>query len=108
MSYSIYNTVGNVFNTFGFIDGIADTVFDLFTLSNEIRLKGECRSRTFILYPARTAGNTRIVRLNSLAVVRKVIRRRASCFDPWASDEEKRLLREARSLGVKMFRTWRD
>lgn len=92
------------FKAFGFIDEIADTVFDLSILANEIRFKDRCRIHTRVLYPARTVKNTRLIRLTSTVVVRKVIRRSAPCFNPWASVEEKRLLHEAQSLGLKMFR----
>lgn len=104
MSSLLYNSVANEYKGFGFVDEIADTVFNISILANEIRLKDECRTRTFVLRPARTIYNTRIVHLTSTAVIRKIIRKRAACYNPWASAEEKRLLHEAQSLGIKMFR----
>lgn len=104
MSYSIYNTVGNVYNTFGFVNEVAETVFDISNLENEFRLRDACRAKTIILYKARTRKNTRTVQLYSTVVVKKIVRRHSARFSPWVSTEEKRLLEEAQCLGIKMFR----
>lgn len=92
------------FKAFGFIDDIADTVFDLLTRANEIRTKDECRTYIKVLYPGRTGNRTRSVHLTSCAVLRKIVRKRAHIFSPWADTREKEMIRDAQRLGLRMFR----
>lgn len=107
MSLLVYNNDGNLFNTFGFIDEVAEAVFETFAYAEEVKMRDECRTYVKALYPSRVANNSRMVTLSSSAVLRKIVRRRAPVFSPWADAREKAMLRDAQRLSLRMFRVRR-
>lgn len=104
MSCAIYNTVANDYKSFGFIDEIADAVFEIVSCAEEVKTKSECRTYVKALYPSRVVNNSKIVVLTSSAVLRRTVRQRAPVFSPWADKKEKKMLKDAQRLSLRMFR----